>query len=312
MKFEKYSKIRRLGDEENDGILKGEVVVMEKLDGANASIWFDDDNDAIVYAGRNGIQGRVKIDTGEIIGDSFRGLGAWIAEQLVNHSFMDELIDSNIRCYGEWLVKHKVEYKPEFMSQFYLYDLEKDGAMVPAQHIKSWAEYLGIPTAPTITIVHDPKVDELRELVGTSDMAVTRGEGIVIKNFDFINKFGRKAHAKFVCEKFQENNGAKIKSPRDYGDIDGTVDAVIDGFVTEARINKLMFKIHDETGEFASAKWTGRMLGQHWQDMWNEEAHGIMKVVGANDFNFRRFKTKHDVAVREIFFRIMAEAAENE
>jgi len=37
--FIKYPKIYRLGKEENDDILKQEVVIQEKLDGANTSIW---------------------------------------------------------------------------------------------------------------------------------------------------------------------------------------------------------------------------------------------------------------------------------
>lgn len=39
--FIKYPKIHRLEKEEVEGILKGECIIQEKIDGANTSIWFD-------------------------------------------------------------------------------------------------------------------------------------------------------------------------------------------------------------------------------------------------------------------------------
>ena len=40
--FKKYRKIHRLGAEENEGILVGKVMIQEKIDGANTSIWLEE------------------------------------------------------------------------------------------------------------------------------------------------------------------------------------------------------------------------------------------------------------------------------
>jgi hypothetical protein len=312
MQFEKYEKIRRLGDSENEGILKGLVHISEKLDGSNASLWYDSNLDKFVFGGRNGIKGFVILDEdGEYrnMADSFRGLGVWLAITLKHNPRLSEYLKSGEnRIFGEWLVTHKVAYKPEFLQIFYAYDLEEDGVLLSITDAYLKLALIGIPMAPNFGAFTDPKVDELRELVGKSDMAITRGEGVVIKNFDFINKFGRKTHAKFVCEKFQEQNGGRVKKTHDYGDIDITCEALADGFVTEARIDKLIQKIKDETGEEGlSMVMIGRILGQHWQDMWNEEAHAIMKATGKHDFNFSRFKVIHNNRVKEIFAKMMDE-----
>ncbi len=305
MEFRKYDKIRRLGDSENDGILRGTVVVTEKLDGANASIWYDDELGAVVYASRNGVMGHVDLATGDMEGDSFRGLGEWVHSQVGNHVLIDNLVDDGVRLYGEWLVKHKVEYKPEFMNRFYLVDVEHGEVFAKPESIPSYAAQSEIPHAPVLGVFENPTVTEIKELVGQSDMAVDRGEGAVIKNGTFVNKYGRQAHAKIVCEKFQEAKGAKVRKVRDYGDIDGIVTVVVEAFITEARISKLVGKIAEETGDDLSMNMTGRVLGQHWQDMWNEEAHAIIKVVGRNDFNFSRFKAIHNDVVRGIFINMM-------
>ena len=305
MEFRKYDKIRRLGDPENDGILKGTVVVTEKLDGANASIWYDPGTNAIVYASRNSVMGSVDLCTGEISGDSFRGLGGWVQARRANTKLVSDLMEAGIRLYGEWLVKHEVEYKPEFMNRFYLVEIYGGCESSDPADIPSHADAMGIPHAPVLGILENPTVTELKELVGQSDMAVDTGEGIVIKNGTFVNKYGRQAHAKIVCEKFQEAKGAKVRKVRDYGDIDGIVTAVVEAFITEARISKLVGKIAEETGDDLSMNMTGRVLGQHWQDMWNEEAHAIIKVVGRNDFNFSRFKAIHNDVVRGIFINMM-------
>ena len=42
MKFEKYQHVERLGTDETDGILNGDVYIFSKLDGTNTSIYLND------------------------------------------------------------------------------------------------------------------------------------------------------------------------------------------------------------------------------------------------------------------------------
>jgi hypothetical protein len=41
--FRHYGKIHRLGKKETEGVLIGSVSIQEKVDGANTSIWLDDE-----------------------------------------------------------------------------------------------------------------------------------------------------------------------------------------------------------------------------------------------------------------------------
>lgn len=111
MEFRKYEKVQRLGKEETDGILLGTVHVEEKVDGANLSIWMED---GIVHVGsRNNDLTKN--------GNEFNGA----VKSANTHPGIKKFFEDypSRRLYGEWLVKHTIDYNPTAYKKFYLFDI---------------------------------------------------------------------------------------------------------------------------------------------------------------------------------------------
>ena len=195
---------------------------------------------------------------------------------------------------------------------FYLYDVyshDLEVMIVNPEDIRDWATTFGIPSVPVFQTLINPTIEDIDTFVGETYLAVTRGEGVVLKNPDFINRFGRHAYAKRVCEKFSEVK-PKIKVSRD-----DVAQAIVDKFITEARVNKIIAgiangketqgMIHGDEAVKPSMRWIGELLGRHWKDLWDEEIHAIIKFVRNDSFKISEVKKLHDIKVKKIFQDIM-------
>jgi len=80
----KYNKVERIEKEECDGILDGEVYLFEKIDGANASAWVDNNLD-ICCGSRNR-----QVSKGKEVYDDFRGLVEYIGDHEGVYSFLND------------------------------------------------------------------------------------------------------------------------------------------------------------------------------------------------------------------------------
>ena len=196
MEFRKYEKIHRLGKEETDGVLLGKCYIQEKIDGANTSIWLDDKG-VIQCGSRNR----------HLVEDDFNGFVTYAR----NHEGIQSCLESNpsARLYGEWLIKHTIQYNHTFYKKFYLFDVHFFGDYLPPQQVMAIAKKYGIDCVPMIGEYENPSFDKINEFVGKSQFG-DRGEGVVIKNMDFVNKFGDLVFAKIVCSDFKEKNLLKF------------------------------------------------------------------------------------------------------
>ena len=106
MPFVEYKKIKRLGDEENDGILLGTCFIQEKIDGANTSIWIEDGD---IHCGSR-TQDLYKSEKG------FNGF----VQYARTHAGIAKLLEANpsYRLYGEWLVRHTISYNETFYKEW--------------------------------------------------------------------------------------------------------------------------------------------------------------------------------------------------
>lgn len=103
-----YPKIHRLGKEEVEGILDGWCFIEEKIDRANTSIWIED--------------GKVKCGSRrrELTG-GFRGFYDFVTQHTPIKKYLEK--NPTHRLYGEWLVKHTIQYKEDAYNKFYLFDI---------------------------------------------------------------------------------------------------------------------------------------------------------------------------------------------
>ena len=195
MEHRRYNKIHRYGSDENEGILdEGRITVPEKIDGANTSVWKADNK--FILGSRN-----------LVIEDGFNGFKIYVH----NHEGIKNLLNkhSHFRLYGEWLVKHTISYNSLSYEHFYLFDIwdEEQEEFLDPKTVIELADLWGIKRPKIFYEGPVISIDKIMEYVGKSDLG-ERGEGVVIKNSTFVNKFGdTPAYAKIVTESFKENNG---------------------------------------------------------------------------------------------------------
>lgn len=276
--FKKYGKIHRLGKEETIGILEGVCHVQEKLDGANASIWLDDTSN-IQCGSRNK----------HLIEEDFNGFVGYAKA----HAGVKAILIAypGIILYGEWLVKHSVKYPEDAYKKFYLFDIEAEGKFLTPELMYALANDYEILTVPYIGKFTNPTIEELKQFVGRSELA-DRGEGIVIKNMSFTNKFGNTCYAKIVCENFQESSKVKL--------IDSDKEAyIVSKYMTIGRVIKIMNKLQPEINEQLGMQHIPRVCNSAYHDMITEEIWEIIKKV--DTVNFKALSKLAFLKAKEIY-----------
>ena len=281
-KFKRYPKIHRLGKEETEGILLGEVHVEEKIDGANAQIWYEDGQ--ILVGSRNNTLTK-GVDIHEEQG-TFNGL----IDYVKNHAGIRRLLSdhSGWRLYGEWLVRHTINYKETSYRKFYLFDITeiKEGdeveAFIDRELVRRIGCMYGIDMPEYHGVFTNPTEEQLKEFVGKSTLGDV-GEGIVLKNEQFIDKFGNNTYAKIVSESFKESNavtfGGNNKHSESYWEM-----YITNKYMTLPRIEKIMHKIQPVINERLDLKHTPRVAGSAYHDLLTEEIWEISKKAQTIDF----------------------------
>lgn len=266
--FIKYEKIHRLGKDEVDGILDGFCYIQEKIDGANTSIWVEDGK--VICASRN-----------NVLESGFNGFVDYVKD----HKGIQEMLKNNptYRLYGEWLVRHTIQYKETCYKKFYLFDImREDGEFLEVTQVYAVANKYGVE-APALLLACDrPTEEQVKELVGKSELG-EKGEGVVIKNFGFVSNFGRTDYAKVVTENFKEENaicfGGNNKHSDSYWEM-----YIVNKYMTLPRIEKIMNKIQPTIDEKLDMKDIPRITNTAYHDLLTEEIWEIAKKAQAVDF----------------------------
>ena len=216
----KYPKIDAWGKRDTQNVFDSPVVVQEKLDGANASFMLDEFGEFHCFSRNNEL-------TEE---DNLHGFYQYCHENI----YMSALLPGHT-YFGEWLVKHKINYGEENHRKFYLYDVRvADRYYVMAT--PEVAEALGVHLAP-FTMTGQKTPQEVIEWVGNPSILnpSVKAEGVVVKNYE------KQYMVKFVSDEFRETMPVKKSRNMQLSDLDVWVDAV----VTKPRIEKLLNKLKD-------------------------------------------------------------------
>lgn len=279
--FRSYGKIHRLGKEETEGILKGNCYVQEKVDGANTSVWLDKEGN-IKVGSRTRVLGN----------EEFNGFVPYVNK----HEGINKILKDHPkwRLYTEWLVRHTISYKETAYKKAYLFDIfdQEIGKYLPHDEVLSLARQYEIETVPFHGKFENPTIEQLTEFVGKTEFG-DRGEGIVIKNLDFVNTFGDQAFAKIVTESFKEDNGIMFGGNNKHSDTYYEM-YVVNKYMTLPRVKKIMDKIQPEINEKLSMKDVPRIMNSAYHDMLSEEIWSIQKDVPRVDF-----KSLHRIATRK-------------
>lgn len=278
------------------GILAGEVHVQEKIDGANSSIWLHDDG--TIHCGSRNNDLTLK-------GNEFNGF----LEYVRNHEGVQELLKDNPthRLYGEWLVRHTIGYNESSYKHFYLFDVEIDNNVLNIEGVYDIAKNYNIKTPHYYGKFTDITMDEIKEMSSKSVLG-EKGEGVVIKPVDFTNNFGDKVYAKYVTEKFKEDNGVTFGGNNKYSDTYHEM-YYVNKFVTLERVRKVIQKIEATfvKDEYLDYKHIPRIMETVLHDVIAEEGYTIAKEMGKNGqpFHYGSFNRIVSKKAKSIFVEIL-------
>lgn len=227
--MKKYMDIIRLGHKTTIGVLKegDHIVIQEKLDGANAS--FKREGDQIIAFSRN---------TQLSPENNLRGFYEW-TQTLDATKILEDVI-----YFGEWLVKHKIDYRNR-ANQFYLFDIynEKTQEYVDFTEVKGEAFRLNLNLVPVFYEGDYKSFEHLQSFIGKTALGGKEGEGIVVKNVNYRDRYGKQLFVKLVSDSFREVQ--KQKAPND-PNIKSAEQSAVETVLTKARVEKLIYKLVDE------------------------------------------------------------------
>lgn len=233
--FIKYFHLERYGKNETKGIEQGTIFIQSKLDGTCSSVWMD--KDGIKTGSRNR---ELTLDNDN------QGFCRFIEE---NKSLYEPFFTMfpNAVLYGEFLVKNVLTcYLPDAWNKFYVFDMAFDKGehlefLTPEQY-QPVLDVYGITYVPTVAKLENYEGDysEFKDKVGYLIDPSIQGaspEGLVIKNYSFINQYGRNCFAKIVFEKFHEEKKAKVA-------LESSLEVEIaEKYVTEHLVQKELAKL---------------------------------------------------------------------
>lgn len=278
MMFRKYQHVERLGNDEVEGIELGECVIMPKLDGTNASIWLKDD-------GTLGFGSRTRELSLDKDNASFMAL-------MVNDKRFKKYFEKHPthRLYGEWLVPHTLKgYDDTAWKKFYVFDvLDNDIEYIPYSTYKPLLEECGIDYIEPLAIVTNPSKLDFYEYLDKNVFLMKEGvgEGIVIHNYGFRNKYGRQTWAKIVRAEFKTLHKSIAKGGQPPATIELVEGQIVDKYITSTLVEKEYAKIVEAENGWSS-KYIPRLLTTIYHCLVTEELWNAIKDFKYPTINFK-------------------------
>jgi hypothetical protein len=234
--FHKYPKIRVLGHKENANIFtdpEDEIVIEEKIDGASFRFYVNDGK--LVFGSRQITLGNEDDKIG----------GNWLrCIEYLKQKIDATEIDMPLIFYGECCVRHSVPYDFTTMPPFLGFDILCDGQFMDYEMKRDTFADIGLPMVPLIAIKKAGEITEINDdNIPQSQYYPGPAEGIVFKNYK------RQIFAKFVSNKFKEVNHVTFGGSKKFAANDD--ERFISKYCTNARIDKIIFKLLDEGHELA-------------------------------------------------------------
>lgn len=200
--------------------------------------------------------------------------------------------------YGEWETPHTIkDYVPEAWNKFYIFDVfdTLQHKYLPYEEYCKLLDGYGFCIIPQCGICDLNNINAQKELDSWLDELVNNntylmkegsiGEGIVLKNYDFVNKYGRMTYAKMVRQAFK----VKSRSPNK-GLGDKTIEQfIVEKIVTQEYVEHERLKFIDENGKLC-AEQLGKFLGIFYAEFIRENIFEIMRIAGKSPVRFDKLK----------------------
>lgn len=298
-KFKKYMHVEKFGTTEVEGIELGDCFIFPKIDGTNGSIWMGDDG--LIKAGSR--KRELTLDNDNA------GFYKWVLEQENIKSFFKTF--PNTTLYGEFLVPHTLTtYTDESWKKFYVFDVmdhdNYNSNYLPYASYKILLDLFNIEYIPPISIIRNSDYEQLTEQLKKNTYLIKDGEGfgegIVIKNYNFVNRYGRITWAKIITNEFKAEHGKKMGGSIMKGKKMVEQD-IVDKYVTQSLCDKVLAKIELDNDGFSS-KNIPQLLGVVFYDLIREESWNFIKENKNPTINFRTLNRITMLKVKELLPKI--------
>lgn len=291
MKFHKYQHVERLGVDETEGILNGTVYVFPKIDGACGTIYLGD-NGELVYGSRHSVLG---INNHEI------SLGKDTSKEEAEKYLKYLTKHPTHRLYGEWLIPQNLKtYKDTAWRKFYIFDVCTDDEKIDKGTGETFLNYMpyeiyskqldefGIEYIKPLSIYDNPTMEQLEECLNNNTFLIKEGkgygEGIVNKNYNFVNRYGRTNWAKMLHSEFQHKSTIKNKEKVEILNIE---EVIVEKYVTNHFVEKEYSKISNEKNDKQS---TGKVIELIYKTLLEEESYHFVREFRCPTINFKTLK----------------------
>lgn len=291
--FKKYMHIERFGNDEVQGIELGGCYVFPKLDGTNASVWYDGD----LQAGSR----RRHLSEAE----DNAGFYQWVNREGSVRLFDFFLVYPDHRLFGEWLVPHSLKtYRDDAWRKFYVFDVYDDATerYLPYNIYQPMLDGTGIDYVPPLCVINNATYENLLVELKNNHFLIqdgdSAGEGIVIKNYRYQNRFGRTVWAKIVTNQFKEKHtramGVTVKHMKQ------TIErSICDQYVSSHLVEKVYAKIVNEMSGWNS-RHIPRLLSTVFYDLVNEELWNVVKKMKNPTVDFKALNQLTILKIKEL------------
>ena len=294
MSFIKYQHLERYGNTEVEGIEVGTCYVFPKLDGTNGSVWMDKTKTIPFSCGSRNRELALDND---------------------NAGFMNAMVDDNAIVtymfanpehvlYGEWLVPHTLKtYNDDAWRKFYVFDVFDRNK----ERLLGYDEYshdlvrAGINIIAPIAIIKNGTEAHFTDCLSKAHYLVKdgegSGEGVVVKNYDYKNKYGRQTWAKIVTNEFKAKHHTEMGAPLIGCEI--VEEKIVAKLVTSSLVDKVVAKIINDTGGWSS-KNIPQLINTVFYDLIREDAWTMVKEFKNPTINFKTLSHYTTAKVKQL------------
>ncbi len=283
MKYHRYQHVEYLDTDVVDGIEIGNVWVFPKIDGANCQVYLNDEGQ-LEAGSRNRVLS---------LEDDHHGFFSYVLAHSQNfRGYFEEF--PNHRLYGEWLFPHTIQtYRADAWDEFYVFDVtyedENECEYLPYDVYSPLLEKYNIKEIIPICTMTNGSLEYFMKALEKNNFLIEDGlgigEGIVIKNYGYINKYGRKIWAKIVRNEFKEKHYKIMGIPNINTEL--TIEErILSDFCSEHFISKEYSKLLNSKGSW-DRTYIPELLGRIFYELISEECWNIVKKYKEPTVNFK-------------------------
>lgn len=216
--------------------------------------------------------------------------------------------------YGEWLIPHSLKtYRKDAWRKFYVFDVmehETEKYLTYSEYEAILSAY-GIEFIPPLSICVNGDYERFVGYLERNNYLVEdgkgNGEGIVIKNYGFQNRYGRTTWAKIVTSEFKEKHLKEMGAP--IANLKSPVEHfIVDEFVTQALVDKVFDKIRVENDGFNSRN-IPQLLNTCFYDLVTEETWHFVKKHKNPTIDFSALQHITYIKVKELLPQIFGKVS---